>query len=222
MEYQVDFYDRARLDAYPESQFKKDLKKVFDASIPWDNPTYDAGFQDHYFEHAEAAVVIRHEGQPVALSLAFSGECEERSVLYISGIWVDTDYKSQGLGKLIIDALVECGVKSCFGDYPSNVYLSLRTQNPQVYEYFLNQYDLYPKPDRKAPEDIARVAHWVHDQYSAGKVYEKDNLIIRRIFPKGIIVGDLHPARTPVINEFVESQLNIRDGDSFILVMKYC
>src|SRR5690606_41871327 len=60
---------------------------------------------------------------------------------YISGIWVDEQFKSKGLGRLIIRTLIECGVQSCFGQLPHKIFIALRTQNPQIYEFFNRYYD---------------------------------------------------------------------------------
>ena len=219
--YDVEYLDEERLHAMPAEEFKRSLKSVFDASIPWDNPQYDARFQHHNFKHAQACVIVRDKGNPVALSLAFSGFCEGRPVLYISGIWVNSDYKSQGLGRLIIESLIECGMQSCFEDADQTRYISMRTQNPQIYEYFNRHYDVFPHVDKQPSADVQSVASWVHQQYSPNKVYEMQDMIIRSAFPKGIIVGHLHPAKDDAINAFINDNLDILGGDSYILVMTY-
>src|SRR5690554_5517985 len=219
--YKVDFYDRERLKQMPADEFKRDLKTVFDASIPWESPTYDASFQDHYFQHAAAAVVVRLDERPVALSLAFSEVDEDKAIFYISGIWVDEQFKSKGLGRLIIRTLIECGVQSCFGQLPHKIFIALRTQNPQIYEFFNRYYDVYPHWDKTPDDEIAGVARWVHRQYSPKKSYDSKLMIVRNVFPEGIVVGHLHPSRDPRISEFVYRDLDVRGGDSLVLVMPH-
>jgi len=119
---------------------------------------------------------------------------------------------------LIIENLISCGTESCFPNETQNPYIALRTQNPQVYEYFIQNYDIHPKIGQPSSPKISEVAHWVHQQYSPNKDYEEDNMIIRAVFPKGIIVGHLHPAKKQEINNFFNSNLDVLGGDSYILV----
>lgn len=218
--FEVEFLDHQALKKADRNEFRIRLKTVFDGSIPWDQPSYDDAFQDFYFEHASACITVFYGEEPVALSLAFTEETEDEHILYIAGIWVSDNYKSQGLGRLIIDSLIECAFPSCFGEEKKSQYITLRTQNPQVYEYFNKHYFLYPAKDKPVTETVSRIASWVNEAYSPTKTYEEDKLIIREVFPKGIIVGHLHPAKSDEINSFINDNLNVLEGDSYVLVME--
>lgn len=222
MEIKINFLNEADLEKIDPSVFKEELKKVFDASIPWENPQYDASFQDHYLEQTKSAVFIRNaSGEPIALSISFFETLDEKKILYIAGIWVDTRFKSQGMGKVIINTLIDCSVRELDIEDPDNIYITLRTQNAQIYEYFYRQYDLYPHWDKKPTKDIAAVASLVHQRYSPTKVYETENLIIREAYPQGIIVGHVHSPRDKKIGHFIFDKLNVLKGDCYVLVMKY-
>lgn len=220
--FDVEFLDKKLLDAMPLEKFKECLTSVFNASIPWENPQYDVSFQDHYFEYAQACVIAWDGDIPIALSLAFSDYYEELPVFYISGIWVSSDYKSQGLGKLIIELLIERGMESCFANTKNHQkFIALRTQNPQIYEYFNKHYDVYPHKDKIANDTITAIGLGVHKKYSPDKIYDLNRMIIRSVFPKGIIVGHLHPAKDDTFNLYINEHLDVMGGDSYILVIPY-
>lgn len=220
MELKIEFFDQADLEQLDRDHFRKELKQVFDASIPWDEPQYDASFQDHYFDHIKSAVFIRTtDDKPIALAVAFIETDPQKTIFYIAGIWVDCDYKSRGIGKLLIETLIDRGTSTCNRDNP--LYISLRTQNAQLYEFFDRNYDLYPKWDKETPADIKAVALSVHQKFSPSKEYEPDNLIVRKVFPTGIVVGHLHFPKSKQIEHYIFDYLDVEGGDSYILVMNY-
>ncbi|PPD20426.1 MAG: hypothetical protein CTY24_09325 [Methylobacter sp.] len=222
MEIKVNFLNQADLEKVDPIVFRYELKKVFDASIPWENPQYDAAFQDHYLEQAKSAVLIRDENnEPIALSICFFETLNEKKILYIAGIWVDTRFKSQGIGKVIISTLIDCSINELDTEDTNNIYIALRTQNAQIYEYFNRHYDLYPHWTKKPGEDVVAVASLVHKNYSSNKIYETESLIIRGAYPQGIIVGHVHLSRDKNIGSFISDKLNILNGDCYVLVMKY-
>lgn len=221
MKFDIEYYDQKKINEMDSDSFCHVLKGVFDASIPWEDPKYDPNFQKHYLEHAEAMVVVRTEEKAVALSLAFTGECDSNPIIYIAGIWVDTIYKSQGLGRLIISSLIEGVAGTCFLKREKNIYIALRTQNAQIFEYFCKYYDVYPHPDKIPPNEVLEIADWVNEKFSKGKTYIREKMIIRKVFPKGIIVGHVHPAKNIQNSKFISENLDVLEGDSYILVMKY-
>jgi len=218
----IQFTDDLKQSGIDSDEFRVELKNVFDSSIPWSNPEYDDGFQDHYFDNVDTAVFIRSgDGELIALSIAFKIEREDDYILYIAGIWVNDKYKKIGLGKILIEEIIFNSITDDSIDKYSNVFVSLRTQNPQLYYYLSTRFDVYPHRDKEITKEIADVGDYINQMFSPTKTYESDSLIVRNVFPKGIIVGSHHPSRDEEINNYVQGLLNIEEGDSFIMIIPF-
>lgn len=221
MDYKLEVLDAEALQKLDLRAFRSDLRRVFDASIPWENPQYDTAFQDQYVEHVKIAVFVRDAAAtPLALSIAFIEDIPDGVMLYIAGVWVDHACKSRGLGKLVLTSLIRHATQSMEACLKP-VYIALRTQNPRLYSWFARRYDIYPHRNKIAPHDIRAVAAFVHARFSPAKIYEPERMVVRCAFPRGIVVGHLHPSRNDDDQRFVCDHLNIAEGDSYIVAFRF-
>lgn len=224
MKTSIEIVTREKLEKETKLKFRNELKKVFDASIPWSDPQYDESFQDHYVEYCDTAVIIRDQkGSPIALSVAFILDYEKSSVLYIAGIWVDSKHQSLGLGRTIIDVVIDEGAKRHNSKNASaELFISLRTQNAKVYEYFGRRFQVFPSPYlANPPDDISSIACLVHRKFSPTKTFDDATFVIRKAYPPGIIVGHHHRVGGGPYQELIDKMLDISSGDCFVLVMKH-
>ena len=190
------------------------------------------------------AIFIKDKiGRLMAFSSSVVSEVGGRTMIYLEGTAIDSQYQGHGLYGLLVAIRILHAAETHDLHQP---LICTRTQSPIVFRTMTKKLGVYPDPSRPTPPDIQRTAvefaETVYRDYSDfrsrdGLQFDSSTLTMRRAYGKtdedgndvgfcmyGENIPWCDPQKDPQaeqINAFFRDHVKLQNGDAFLLIGPY-
>jgi len=212
-------------------KYMSDIKKqmLFEHTYPVAASAFgrnDVAIKKDVYEHLASAnhfSIIMNDNKGIAFRLwDFIPIDKVNDVLYLAGMCVHKDYQGKGIGKCLLELVLQSdGYRQIHSvdqicALPPCKYIVFRTQNPimkRCFEAFVGE-EIYPRFGEDVPSDIVAAASVVVN--SLGDSLDS-SMISRGVYGKSLYGDEVSVRSTPVS---VFSAINVANGDAVYCVWR--